>query len=229
MLSPEQIADWVRRTGLKFSTFVVRQTPLLNSLLSFRWSAHRQALPKFLTLWVLVSLPVVFAILLSRMPEGETKLSNALGVKLRESINVSEAFVYAAAFISPILYLIIQRYITSRSLGHASLAEQIKRNLAGLFRGYVFLWVLALLVLIATAVAFAAQKTDAAGFQRTFLSEIGEAFAPTLYFFAVFCWYLTICVEFADDDFDYSDASRASEEELVEDFTVRIKHRKTEK
>jgi hypothetical protein len=159
------------------------------------------------------------------VPEGTEALSAKLGAKFRDAISLSETFVYAASFISPVLYLVIQRYITSAGGRGASVAEQVRRNLAGLFRGYVLIWVLALLVLITTAVAFAAQKSDAAGFKETFLAGIGEAFAPALYLFSLLCWYLTLCDEFVGD-FDYSDESRASENEAVGDFKKRLQHRK---
>ena len=106
--------------------FLVNHTPLLNSFLSFKMKTHRQAAIKFLTLWILSSLPVLFAILLSRVPEGNETLSAKFAGKLRESITVSEAFVYAAAFISPVLFIIIQRYVSSGSEEEKSLAQRFK-------------------------------------------------------------------------------------------------------
>lgn len=201
--------------------FLRSHTPLINSLLSFDMKTHRQATIKFLTLWILSSLPVFFAILLSHVPVGEATLLAKFAGKFREAITVSEVFVYAAAFISPVLFIIIQRYISSSRDEEKSLARRFKRNLAGIFRGYVLVWVLALLVLFVTAIAFAAQKTDPSSFRQTFLSEIGEFLALWLYLFSLICWYLTLCDEFFEG-IDYSDASRASEDHLASDFSKRI-------
>jgi hypothetical protein len=205
-----------------------RHIPVLNSLLFFEKNTHRQAVIKFLTLWTLSSLPVLFAILLSRVPEGDATLWAKFAAKLRESITVSEAFVYAAAFISPVLFIIIQRYVSSSSDEEKSLAQRFRTNLAGIFRSYVFVWVMALLVLIVTAVAFAAQKTDPSGFRQTFLSQIGESCALALYIFSLICWYLTLCDEFFEG-IDYSDASRASEDHLTKDFSQRLHEKKDNK
>jgi hypothetical protein len=200
---------------------VGRHTPLINSLLSFDIKTHRQAAIKFATLWLLSTLPVFVAILLTRVPAGDGTLFAKLAGKFREAITVSEAFVYAAAFISPVLFIIIQRYISSSRDEEKSLAQRFKTSFDGLFRGYVLVWVIALMVLFITAIAFAAQKTDPSGFEQTFLSKIGGFLAPWLYFFSLVCWYLTLCDEFFDG-IDYSDASRASEEHLATKFSKRI-------
>jgi hypothetical protein len=200
--------------------FLGSYTPLINSLLSFDIKTHRRAVKKFLILWILSSLPVFFAILLSHVPGGEATLLAKFAGKFREAITVSEAFVYAAAFISPVLFIVIQRYITSRD-EEKSLAQRLKTDLAGIFRGYALVWVLALVVLFITAIAFAAEKTDPFMFRQTFLSEIGEILAPWLYVFSLICWYLTLCDEFFEG-IDYSEESRASEDHLAADFSKRI-------
>lgn len=209
------------------AVFLGNHTPLISSLLSFDMKTHRQAGIKFVALWILSSLPVGFAILLSRVPEGHATVWAKLAGKFREAISVSEAFVYAAAFISPVLFIIIQRHVSSSRDEEKPLAERFKTNLAGLFRGYVLIWLAALIVLFVTAIAFAAQKTDPSGFQETFLSQIGECLAPWLYVFSLVCWYLTLCDEFFDG-IDYSDASRTSEDDVARDFSNRI-HGKVKK
>src|SRR5207248_237468 len=146
----------------------------INSFLSFDLNTHRQAAIKFVSLWILSSLPVFFAILLSRVPPGDATLLAKFGSKFREAITVSEAFVYAAAFISPVLFIIIQRYISSSRDEEKSRTERFKTSLGGIFRGYVLIWILALIILFVTAIAFAAQKTDPSGFEQTFLAKIGE-------------------------------------------------------
>jgi hypothetical protein len=207
--------------------FLAKHTPLIKSLLSFDINTHRQAAIKFGSLWILSSLPVLFAILLSHVPEGDATLLAKFAHRFREAVTVSEAFVYAAAFISPVLFIIIQRYATSTRDEEKSLGQRFKTNLAGMFRGYVFVWIGALVVLFITAIAFAAQKTDPSTFKQTFLSEIGEILAPWLYLFSLICWYLTLCDEFFSG-VDYSDASRASEDHLARDFSNRI-HKTEEK
>ena len=92
----------------------------------------------------------------------------------------------------------------------------------------MLVWVVALLVLLTTAIAFAAQKIAPSSFRQTFLSEIGEILAPWLYLFSLICWYLTLCDEFFDG-IDYSETSRVSEDHLATDFSKRIHQGKEKK
>jgi len=86
----------------------IGRLPLIQCLVHFPLNAHKTALKKFSTLWILTSLPVIVAVFLSPIPDGTSGVGVKLLLKLRESITVSELFVYTATFLTPIFYMILR-------------------------------------------------------------------------------------------------------------------------
>ncbi len=201
---------------LKFLSFI----PLLQCLTYFPREAHKSALKKFLVLLVLTSLPVIFAAILSPIPAGNSDVLTKLIKKLGEAINVSELFVYTASFLTPILYLIFEKY---SDIPKDELGERITQGVKGIFKGYGLVALLSLLMMLFTASAFSSLKLDAAGFKVSFLHHYLVTYSGWIYFFSLFCWYLTLLDGAWDGDF--VSANRNSENVTASAFSARLRQK----
>ncbi|MCO7506036.1 MULTISPECIES: hypothetical protein [unclassified Pseudomonas] len=201
--------------GLDVKGWLVRffgKIPFLQCLVSFPSEAHKSALRKFFALWILASLPILFAALLSPIPADGS--SWALFSKLKESISVSEQFVYVASFLTPVLYIWYEKYQAAE--------QNIAQRFKGLFSGYGLVALSAFILMLATASAFGALKTNADSFKSTFLSLALTEYSAWVYFFALYCWYLSL-VDGIPGDFVAE--TRKSEQSVKTGLAARLKSR----
>lgn len=140
-----------------------------------------------------------------------------LVVKLKESINVSELFVYTASFLTPVLYLIFEKYY---GIPRNELGERVTQGLKGIFKGYGLVAFLSLITMLLTAAAFSSLKLNPKGFESTFLHHYLVTYSSWVYWFALYCWYLTLLNEVWNGDF--VNANRNSEDATASAFAARI-------
>lgn len=198
--------------------WIFEKIPFVQSLTYFPWSSHKSAIAKFVTLWLLTSFPVIVAAMLSPIPPHSSNLALDLYRKLREAISVSEQFVYTAGYLSPVLYILWEKY-QFRSLQRENNVDELGK----VFRGYGWVAVVSLITIILTATAFSSLKTNVPFFQKTFLNELLVSNAGYIYLFSLYCFYLSIL----DGNFagDYVVASRRSEDRTADGFAARIRNR----
>ena len=214
----------IKCVGLALScavSWLLKNTPLINSLCHFQKHIHKQAISKFGVLWALSSLPVIAAVLISSVPPGEESTIAKFIRELKRAFSFSETFVYAAAFLSPILYLAIEKYLAVRE-GY-TIREAFNR-MSKLFSGYIIVWIIALLMLLLSIISYTAAKVDFKMYQMSFMSQLGVSFAPIAYLYSLYCWYLSICDGF-DMGGNYTDAAKEGEQELSKDFEDRLRSR----
>lgn len=199
---------------------ILNNIPLINSISYFSWKCHKIAIPKFLVLWGLSSAPIILSVALSQIPEGSDNIFTKFMQKLGEGLTVSELFVYSASFLTPLIYIIFERY------SKIEMEESFKKKLTEaitmkVFRGYHLLWFTSAFFLLMTAIGFSSVKTGGGDFNNTFLYFFLVDGAYCIYFFALFCWYLSIL----DGVFiggDFVSENRDDEAELVSDFSQRL-------
>ncbi|MGJ7555084.1 hypothetical protein ACSFBI_13865 [Variovorax sp. RB3P1] len=199
---------------------VLSYVPLLQCLTYFPFPVHKAAFKKFFVLLLLTSLPVLFAAVLAPIPDGGAGGFDKLLAKLRDSITVSELFVYSAAFLTPILYLYYERY---SELPSAQFAEKLVQEVKGIFKGYGLVALIALLLILFTAIAFSNIKTDSANFKQSFLHYYLAKYSLIVYLFSLYCWYLTL-LDGANTG-DFVGANRKKENDVTSAFSARLKER----
>lgn len=202
---------------------VVRYIPFVQCLTDFPRKHHLNVLKKFLFLWLISSLPVILAVILSPVPNDGSEISNAVFVRFKDSISVSELFVYSAAFLTPILYMVVEKY--NEAPGN-QFGEKVSRSANGLFRGYWLIAGLSLLVMFLTVVAFALIKSDPEGFEKMILGHYLTKYVFPVYLFSLFCWYLTLLDSAWTGDF--LNENRRSEDNMYQDFSDRLQSRERE-
>ncbi|MFN9470233.1 hypothetical protein [Acidovorax sp.] len=193
------------------------RVPFLQCLLAYSPAVHKAALKKFCILLLLTSLPVIMTAFMATIPTGEGDNVSKLVTKIRESLTVSELFVYSATFLTPILYLFYERM--------NDLSIKSIDNFKRVFRGYGLVQAIALLLIVLTAVAFGATKLNFP-FTDTFLHYFLVTYAREIYIFGLYCWYLTLLD--GANTMSYYDSTRAVESELTTAFADRLKERGAE-
>lgn len=200
----------------------MEKIPLINSLVYFPWRCHKLAIPKFIVLWILSSAPIILSVALSKVPSGEGDIFSKFMAKLGEGLTVSELFVYSASFLTPLIYIIFERYAKMEM--EESFAKKFSEAFK-VFKGYQIIWFVSAFFLLMTAIGFSFVKTGASGFNGTFLHAFLVDGVFYIYLFALFCWYLSILDGvFAGGDF--VGENRDDEAELVSDFSQRLGNRR---
>lgn len=195
--------------------------PFLQCLTHFPLKAHKTAAKKFFALLILTSLPIIFAAVLSPIPAGDSDVLEKLTAKLREAISVSELFVYTASFLTPILYLIFEKYSEA---GEGQLGVRLTQGFKGVFKGYGLVALLALLTIFFTASAFSSLKINPDNFKLSFLNHYLFVYSVPIYLFSIYCWYLTLLDGVAAPG-DFVGANRSAEDAAASAFSARLKKR----
>jgi hypothetical protein len=172
------------------------------------------------TLWVVSSLPVIFAVLFSIIPEGDASIEQKFVEGIRKCLSVSELFVYAASFLSPLLYIIFEKY-RATEIEHSK-GSRISETFKRVFDGYQTMFFSAIVILVLTAAAYTAAKTSSAGLEDTFLYGLLPNLAWYVYAFSLVCWYMSI-LEGVAEPVDFVSVNRASEDALIVAFTKKRK------
>lgn len=196
---------FLKNLDLKAKTLrILGWIPLLQCLVSFSGEAHISALKKFFALWILASLPIIFAALFSPTPTD-------ILAKFQESISVSEQFVYTASFLTPVLYIWYEK-----SQGRENLIK-------GLFSGYGLVSFAAFIVMMITAAAFSSYKNSPDTFKSTLVFSLLSDYAVVVNFFALYCWYLSLIDGLPSGD--YVQETRRSEQAVTSGLAARLKSR----
>lgn len=196
---------------------VAHRVPFIQCLVYFPWETHKQALKKFAILWVLTSLPIFFAVMYAN--ETTTPLASSLLDKLNETISPTEQFVYSASFLSPILYIFFEKcHMLEKGQRTSQIPFEIK-----LFRGYGWVVLTCLLILMITASSFGNLKSSPDSFKLTRMNQLLVDGAFYVYAFSLYCWYLS----FLDGSYDgnYDATVRNTEKQVEASFDQRIKSR----
>lgn len=166
------------------------QIPFAGVLQDISWKGHSRAFKKFFILWVLSSLPVVFAILFSTPEASDLELWEKFKASLRLSYTVSDVFVYSAAFLSPLLLIIFEKY--NAMAYEEDRGIKIHKAFKRVFPCYYLMWGAALIVLFVISWAFSVYRMGGDELKETLLYLWIPDFHYYVYVFALFAWYLTI-------------------------------------
>jgi hypothetical protein len=164
---------------------------------------HREAIVKAFFLWLISSLPVVFAFLLARPSHAGD--SGSLSQISGDPFAPSEQFVYACSFIAPVLYVFVD---TLRTFMRDRDQDRMRRFRSTL-KHYDRVLLPSLIVLLFSIVLFVGLKIDDSSFRRTSFYRFAADKAVVVYFVSIMYWYCVILIESPpDQDF----VTRATEE-----------------
>lgn len=198
---------------------ILSKIPYIQCLLFFPWSSHKIALKKLGALWALTNLPLLLTAMLTKVESSGT-VFDAVLQKLSASISPSEQFIYIISILTPILYLLFEKY---ESLPKPDSPGQ--NRVAVIFKGYGLVALSCLLLIILTAFAFGSIKTNTQEFEGTLLYLMLAKGAIPLYLFAIYCWYLSLLDETTTAEKDYVENSRKLEQKVATGLAARLRAR----
>lgn len=193
---------------------ILLKIPFINSIFDFSFECHWRSVKKFFVLWFSATSPVILAFFFA-VAEREGEFKSALSAIW----SLSESLVYTAAFIPPFLYLIYERY--SEKSPYDSGGDGRFKFFRKLFEGYWLNFLVAMVVLVLSVIAFTIDKVADEGFKEGWFFGFLESLVPYLYVFSLYCWYLTILDSFSGD-FDFVDHVRAEENQMSMKFKQRL-------
>ncbi|GLO76573.1 hypothetical protein MACH18_36530 [Phaeobacter italicus] len=188
------------------------------------WKNHKSALFKALFLWIFSSLPIIITVLYTN-PKGDGKeIWQQFLSDVGRLFTLDEMFVYAASFLSPVIYVAIDLLLKIRSEQLDASLDDIKKHLRGME------WVIigSLLLLFVTATTFSSSKVEGAEFEGSYLYLALGGKAVFLYGLSLLMWYTTIL----HDTFNPTDVVKKRSEEsanLADKFKARLDSREQAK
>ena len=191
----------------------------IKPLFQFRWENHSQALSKFIVLWLMATSPVLLAAALTPVDKPDANIYLLYWQKLSLSFAATEQFVYTAAFIPPIIYLLIERYKEAEIIDKDEFRLLI--SVRRIFSGYLPIFWLAVFVLLLNIATFVSSKTNFHDLRATIFYIISVRAAPFVYMYALYCWYLSI-LDGTKGPEDFVGDARRGEDRVVEGLSRRL-------
>lgn len=142
--------------------------PFIGPVFSFPWAVNRVAFFQLFFLWLLSSIPVIFSIV------DKTVAGVDINIAIREMLNIRVVFLYTAAFISPLLYMLIDRLIYPKK-------EKI-------FHGAGLIFLVALFIFAGSAWAYGNDSFS----DKNIIEDVFTRYSYYIYALSIYFWFLAI-------------------------------------
>ena len=172
-------------------TFAALSLPAIYFAWSYPRKAKIEAAWKALFLWLVSTSPVIGGILLSSPKNNSAPTGSQFQIEVLASFTINEMFVYTAAFLAPVLYVVFD---VVKRLADGDLAFRPK-DLKDHLRGMQGVFLSAIVILIVTLLAYASAKSDPAGFPKTYLALFLTGKGFIVYLVSLLIWYSVILWE----------------------------------
>lgn len=199
---------------------ILRHIPIISLIIEHPASAHKVTAIKFFILWLISTSPVIFSVFLSQVPNNRTDVGTFVMDKLSNTFTLQEQFVYSAAFLAPVIYIIVDIIATIQDRGKEQhFLETIRRQT----KGYSFVIVSAIFLLISTAIAFGGAYGNNR-FDDTVLYHVAGQNSNLIYICSLVLWY-TALLRDALSIPDYNETHRSGEDSMKSRFSQRLRER----
>lgn len=203
--------------ALSFLTLAVLSAPSIIFAYRYPMAEHWPAIGKAFFLWLLSTSPVIAGILLSSPTENSVDVATQFQIEVLANFTISEMFVYSAAFLAPVLYVVFD-IIKNYNEGDLKLDKQ---NLANHMRGMQWVFLSAIVILIFTLLAYASAKSDPTNFSKTYLSLFLTGKGFIVYLASLVIWYSVILWETAPKKFSYEKSAKTEASNFADDYAKR--------
>lgn len=174
---------------------------------------HKEAFVKSFFLWLISSLPVVFAFLLTRPSTTTGPTIQVSG----DPFAPSEQFVYACSFIAPALYVFVD---TLRTFIRDQNHDRMSRFRSTL-KHYDRVLLPSLMILLFSTVLFVGIKVDDNSFRQTEFYKFASDKAFVVYLVSIIYWYCVNLIE-SPPDRDFVTRTTEQTESFVDAAARRI-------
>ncbi|MGC1498106.1 MAG: hypothetical protein WA790_20035 [Sulfitobacter sp.] len=176
---------------VSLTPFLALSTPAMYFIWNYPRSAHWSAFWKAFFLWLVSTSPVIGGILLSRPDSSQGDIAGQLQLEVLTSFTIAEMFVYSAAFLAPVLYVVFD-LIKQLNEGDLKLRSEDLRNH---MRGMQGVFLSSVVILILTLLAYGSAKSDPTGFPQTYMALFLTGKGFIVYFASLLIWYSVILWE----------------------------------
>ena len=193
-----------------------KRTPFVRPIMASTPPVVLRASQKFITLWVLSILPLVFAGLRAKPAGGENSAAAFFRSVLAE-FNTTSLFVYSISFLVPMLYLAYERltevvpYAFSRKVAPEGLSLPQGMGLPLFTACVVFLF---------TAFAYNVNQDG----DDVLANVLDAGLTWAIYGYAMYCWFLVVLMAQPPNAADaFTSAYRSQEKDIQTGFSKRVK------
>ncbi len=199
---------------------------ILWQLSQFDMEYHRRAGLKAIFLWLLSFFPILLAAGLSKVSDDKTSVLVQFFTSVGKHFTAENQFIYTAAFLPPILFTFLPRAI---QIEKSESKNFVKISYNKHLKGYMPIYVSAILVLLLTSASYGAYKTNSELYSNTILHHGISKFSLLIYLFSLYCWYLSIISDISENPSSGKEAVKKLQKEsseFTEKLSTRIKNRK---
>jgi hypothetical protein len=176
---------------VSLATFFALSAPAMYFIWKYPRSAHWPAFWKAFFLWLVSTSPAIGGILLSRPDVTSGNVAGQLHSEVLASFTIAEMFVYSAAFLAPVLYVVFD---VIKQLNDGDLKFQ-REGLNNHMRGMQGVFLSSIVILILTLLAYGSAKSDPTGFPQTYMALFLTGKGFIVYFASLLIWYSVILWE----------------------------------
>jgi hypothetical protein len=191
---------------------IVLSAPTILFIKKFPLDVQKRAATKAFFLWVITSSPIIVDILQNKPTKG-VALADDLQIQVFSTVTISELFVYTAAFLAPLLYVVFDILERMRRKEMKKDIDAILNHTRGM--SWIFLW--AFIILFLTLQAYVSAKTAPSDFPLTNLAVLVGNSGFVVYLSAFFIWYSVILWE-TDPDFSFEKQMKKKEAEFAKRY-----------
>lgn len=188
--------------------------------LKFIWRYSKEDLKpaawKAFFLWLVSTSPVLASIALSSPSAGKDDLWSQFLGKVMEKLSLTEMFVYSAAFLAPVLYVVFDVFRAYKD----NEIQLTMRHVSSQMRGMEGVFLTSMGILILTPIAYAGANTNNSMFSETYLAIFLQEKGYILYFSSLLIWYAVILWD-KGSRFSYEKSEKADEKDFIEGYAQR--------
>lgn len=177
----------------------------------------KQAGWKAFFLWLISTSPVLASIALSTPKIGQGEIWHQLFQEILRRVTLTEIFVYSAAFLAPMLYVVfdvVDAYKTNK-------IDLTIREVSQQMRGMDKVFLSSIFILILTLIAYSGANTDSAVFPNTYLALFLQQRGYLLYLVSLLIWFSVILWERGPPPFSLETAQNTDADNFADNLAKR--------
>lgn len=177
----------------------------------------KQAGWKAFFLWLVSTSPVLASIALSTPKIGQGEIWEQFFQEILRRLTLTEIFVYSAAFLAPMLYVIFDVVDAYKNNKIELTIKEVSQQMRGMDK--VFLT--SIFILILTLISYSGANTGSEVFPNTYLAIFLQEKGYILYLVSLMIWFSVILWEKGPPTFSLEVAQKADEEDFSEKLARR--------
>lgn len=197
--------------------FIILAFATIQFIRRYNTDELKQAGWKALFLWIVSTSPVLASIALSTPKNGQGEIWEQFIYEILRRLTLTEIFVYSAAFLAPMLYVIFDVIDAYKNKNIELTIKEVSQQMRGIDK--VFLT--SIIILILTLIAYSGANTDSEVFPNTYLAIFLQQKGYVLYLVSLLIWFSVILWEKGPPSFSLEMAQNADADKFADGLAKR--------